>query len=97
LRSKASAPRVLLDTSFILPTLGIDVGEEILEGLRRLDEVKAKIYYSPLSVLEALWVASRLCKNAAFDEDRFKLGLKSIVKSGRYMKIPEKPKCSAKR
>jgi len=90
LRSKASAPRVLLDTSFILPTLGIDVGEEILEGLRRLVEVKAEIYYSPLSVLEALWVAARLCKNAAFDEDRFKLGLKSIVESGRYTKIPEK-------
>lgn len=90
MRSRVSTPRVLLDTSFILPTLGIDVGEEILEGLRRLVEVKAEIYYSPFSILESLWVAARLCKKPTFDAERFKLGLKSILESGRYMKTLEK-------
>ena len=47
MRSKASAPRVLLDTSFILPTLGIDVGGEILEGLEDLLRLKLKYITLP--------------------------------------------------
>lgn len=81
--------KVLLDTSFILPTLGIDVGEEVEEKLKKLDEVDAEIYYSHISILESLWVAAKLMKNQAFDMERFIQGLKSVMESGRYLKVEE--------
>jgi len=81
--------KVLLDTSFILPTLGIDVGEEVEEKLKKLDEVDAEIYYSRISILESLWVAAKLMKNQAFDMERFIQGLKSVMESGRYLKVEE--------
>ena len=55
MKSKQAPLRVLLDTSFILPSLGIDVGEEVFKGLKRLTEIKAEIYYSHFSILESLW------------------------------------------
>jgi len=60
LKSRKALLRVLLDTSFILPTLGIDVGEEALMGLRKLTEAKTELYYSRFSILESLWIAARL-------------------------------------
>jgi PIN domain nuclease of toxin-antitoxin system len=81
--------KVLLDTSFILPTLGIDLGEEVEEKLKKLDEVDAEIYYSRISILESLWVAAKLMKNQAFDMERFIQGLKSVMESGRYLKVEE--------
>ena len=81
--------KVLLDTSFILPTLGIDVGEEVEEKLKKLDEVDAEIYYSRISILESLWVAAKLMNNQAFDMERFIQGLKSVMESGRYLKVEE--------
>ena len=79
--------RVLLDTSFILPSLGIDTGEEILKGLKRLADVKAEIHYSRFSILESLWVVARLIKT--FDIGSFRLGLRSILESGRYKEVSE--------
>jgi predicted methyltransferase MtxX (methanogen marker protein 4) len=70
LKSKRSTLNVLLDTAFILPTLGIDVGREVESGIRKLEEVGAEIYYSRLSILESLWIAIRLMRNQAFDEER---------------------------
>lgn len=34
--SRNATPRVLLDTFFILPSLGIDVGEKVSKGLKML-------------------------------------------------------------
>ena len=81
--------RVLLDTSFILPSLGIDVGEEVLEGLRRLAASRAEIYYSGFSLLESLWVSARLSAGTALDMEVFRLGLRSVVEGGRYGKVDE--------
>jgi PIN domain nuclease of toxin-antitoxin system len=92
LKSKQATLRVLLDTSFILPSLGIDVGEEVSKGLREIADIKAEIYYSYFSILESLWVAARLSASAAFDEENFNLGLRSIIKGGRYMKVEEDSK-----
>lgn len=89
MRSRQATLRVLVDTSFILPSLGIDVGREVLDGLKKLADVEAEIYYSRFSILESLWVVARLSKSPAFDADRFELGLRSVLESGRYKRVEE--------
>ncbi len=51
--SKRSSLRVLLDTSFILPFLGFRTNREVMEAIPLLRE--CEVYYSELSILEALW------------------------------------------
>ena len=92
MKSKQATLRVLLDTSFILPSLGIDVGEDVSEGLKKLADIKAEIYYSHFSILESLWVAARLSTNETFDAESFNLGLRSIIEGDRYMKVKEDSK-----
>ncbi len=67
--------RVLLDTSLLLPTLGIEVerADEILKNLRGCE-----LYYSNFSVLECLWVVSSLKKRGKFDREVFETGIRSI-------------------
>jgi len=89
LKSKEIVPRILLDTSFILPSLGIDLGGEVSQGLRRLAEIEAEIYYSRFSILESLWIAARLSMDRSFDGERFNLGLRSIIEGGRYRRVEE--------
>lgn len=81
--------KVLLDTTFLLPSLGIDVGEEALKGLKKLNQIKADIYFSRFSILETLWVAARLSRSANFNHESFRLGLRSVLESGRYIKVEE--------
>ncbi|MGQ9469585.1 MAG: PIN domain-containing protein [Nitrososphaerales archaeon] len=89
MKSKQAMLRVLLDTSFILPSLGIDTGEEILKGLKRLADIEAEIHYSRFSILESLWVVARLIKRKTFDIGSFRLGLRSILESDRYKEVGE--------
>lgn len=79
----------MLDTTFILPTLGIDVGDKVSKALRRLAEAQLEIYYSHFSILESLWVAARTPQSAKFDGDRFQLGLRSIIEGGKYRRVNE--------
>ncbi|UNQ73590.1 PIN domain-containing protein [Infirmifilum sp. NZ] len=67
--------KILLDTSFLLPTLGIEVRgvASILERLRGHE-----LYYTELSILEATWVAISVAKREAFSRDIFESGLQSI-------------------
>ncbi len=67
LKNKKNTLRILLDTSFILPTLGINVAKKVLDGLRKLTQTRAEIFYSRFSILESLWIAARLIKNFTFD------------------------------
>jgi len=91
LRSRAEALRVLLDTTFILPTLGVDAGRDISKALQRLDETQVEIHYSRFSILESLWVAARTVSDQKLFQDRFELGLRSVLKSHRYAKVDEEP------
>ena len=71
--------RILLDTSFLLPSLGVEVAgaAEALENLKE-DE----FYYSNFSVLECLWVLASLeRKKVAIEMDTVETGLKSIERS----------------
>ncbi len=88
MKNNRATLRVLLDTSFILPSLGIDVGEVVNKGLKKISDIEAEIYYSSFSILESLWVAARLEKDAT-DIDRVDLGLRSVMESSRYKEIRE--------
>lgn len=89
MKSRRGTLKVLLDTSFLLPTLGINTGEAVLEGLRLLNTLSAEIYYSRFSILEALWLAARYTKSATFNMERFTRGLRSLSKNIRYHKVDE--------
>jgi len=89
LKNKRNTLKILLDTIFILPTLGIDTGSEVEEALRNLGESKAKLYYSQFSILESLWIEAKISKSQSFDIERFNQGLRSIIKSSRYIKVKE--------
>lgn len=89
MKNRENTLRVLLDTSFILPTLGIRVGSEIEECLKRLREINAEIHYSIFSILESIWIATNLMEESEFDFDRFKLGLRSVIEAKKYKRVTE--------
>lgn len=68
--------KVLLDTSLLLPTIGIEVekADRILEKLR-----DCELYYSDFSILECLWVVNSLKKKGKFDRGVFETGIRSII------------------
>ena len=89
MKNKRNTLKILLDTTFILPTLGIDAGSKVEETLRNLRESEAELYYSQFSILESLWIAVKISKSQSFNIERFNQGLRSIIKSGRYIKVKE--------
>ncbi|MCD6357483.1 MAG: PIN domain-containing protein [Thermoproteales archaeon] len=92
MRSRGGRLRVLLDTSFLLPTLGIALGRRdslVRECLLKLSQAGAEIYFSRYSLLEATWLAARLARRGAFDPDAYAMGLESITRSGRYRQVSE--------
>ena len=89
MKNRENTLKVLLDTSFILPTLGIRVSSEIEECLKRLREINAEIHYSIFSILESIWIAINLMKESKFDFDRFKLGLRSVIEARKYKCVTE--------
>ncbi len=79
--------KILIDTSFILPPLGIDVGESVLNTIKEFD--KHEIYFTELSLIEAMWVIRRLLKEGIkVDFKIVKTGLKSVIKTYRLLRIP---------
>jgi predicted nucleic acid-binding protein len=89
LKSSEAAPKILLDTSFLLPTLGISVSGATVKGIRTLAETEIEIYYSHFSILESLWVAARTIEGKTFDHEIFGLGLRSIVEGRKYRRVEE--------
>jgi hypothetical protein len=52
--------QVLLDTSFLLPFLGLATDEVIMDALPKLKG--AELFYSELSILEAMWRAVKVVR-----------------------------------
>lgn len=67
--------KVLLDTSLLLPTLGVEVerADKILKKLRGCE-----LYFSDFSILECLWVVKSLKRKGQFDSETFETGIRSI-------------------
>ena len=69
--------RILLDTTYILPIIGIDVEdiEKVIVLLKKLrDKGVAEFYYTQFNILEIIGKLGRI----DFDKDRVELGLISI-------------------
>ncbi len=77
MNSSMSKTRILLDTTYLLPVIGVEV-EDVEKPLAILEKLyksgKAEIYYTPFSILEILGKLSRI----SYDRERVVLGLKSI-------------------
>lgn len=80
--SKSRVVKILLDTTYLLPVVGIDVEgiERPLTILKKLrEEGKIEVYYTPFSILEILGKLSKI----DFDRERVEMGLKAIRESFR--------------
>ncbi len=51
--NKKNSPRILLDTSFLLPMMGFETNRIVMDTIPLLR--KCEVFYSDLSILEALW------------------------------------------
>jgi hypothetical protein len=76
--------RVLLDTSFVLPSLGIGVKPDVTKGLESLAHGQVEACFSSFNILESLWVGSSIMGSPGFDQEKFSEGLKSVMDSGVY-------------
>ena len=87
--SRRGPLRILLDTSFLLPTLGIDTGRDVARGLKRLSETSNQLHYSSFNILECLWQLARIAKEEPSTIEASRLGLRSIIEGRRYAKTNE--------
>ena len=71
--------KVLLDTSFLLPTVGIDARREVTRGLENPAQMRVQACYSRFSILELLYAAAKFKKSSKFDKARFGDGLGSVL------------------
>jgi len=78
---------ILLDTTYILPLLGLQVPQlkDYEENFPKL-LMKFHVLYNPLSLIEAKWVVLKLLKDKKPEHKRtvlkrFRLGVKTIIKS----------------
>ncbi len=65
---------VLVDTSFLLPALGLAVEEEVLRAVKQFH--KHKIHYLEVSLLEVLWKIAKIMQLNKLD--RVKNGIEAI-------------------
>ncbi len=71
--------KVLLDTSFLLPSVRVSTGKRMMKGLSRLSSGEWDIYYSRHSFMEILWVLKRLrSKGVKLEEETIRKGLRAI-------------------
>ena len=71
---------LLLDTSFLLPILGFETSRRVMRALPRLAD--HKLYYSEVSLLEALWKIVKVLKGRlAGDIQRVVEGVQAIQDS----------------
>ncbi len=73
-RSSKAGPSILIDTTFLLPALGIEVEPNAIRVIKYFHDVK--VHYIEASLLEALW---KILKLVSEDElDRVKVGIDAI-------------------
>ncbi|MEM4752586.1 MAG: PIN domain-containing protein [Sulfolobales archaeon] len=83
-RSISRKPRVLVDTTFLLPALGVEVEEDALKAIALFR--KLEIYYLEVGVLEAVW---KVLKAIPLEHlEVVKVGLNSIRNTYYTLDIP---------
>jgi len=79
-------PKILIDTSFILPSLGFAVEQEIIKAIKYFRFFE--IFYSELSLLEASWKIVRL---GLFGEiETILRGIRAVKETYFKVEIPAK-------
>ena len=75
---------VLIDTSFLLPALGIEIEEEAMKVIplfRKLD-----VYYLEIALLEAMWKVLKIVDRAKLE--RVRLGIEAVRNTYRVLEPP---------
>jgi predicted nucleic acid-binding protein len=67
----------------------VDVGEVVVGALVALSEDEVQIYCSRISLLECLWVGSRLQERAELNGGLFASGIRSVTEGERYTSVEE--------
>ncbi len=83
--------KILLDTSFLLPTLGVEVEAEVIRTLSKINLEKIHLFYSNWSLLESSWIAIQQIKQGTYQAPLFRKGLLSITKTEVYQHIQASP------
>ena len=79
-------PGLLVDTSFLLPAMGIEAEKEVMEAIKYFR--MAEVHYLEAGVLEAMW---KVIKVVPTDKiDRVKEGIESIMET--YKRAVPRPK-----
>jgi len=69
--------RLLVDTSFLLPAMGIETEKEVMEAIKYFH--MAEIHYLEVSILEAMW---KIIKVVPADKlDRVEKGIEAIMET----------------
>ena len=84
-RSSRRDNKILLDTSCLLPILGFETSQRIMKVYRKI--VGYELFYSDLSILEALWKALKVVKGTDEEISRIKGGITAIEKTLKYVNI----------
>lgn len=70
---------ILVDTSFLLPILGVEVEARVIDGLKKVKQSQDRfiIYYSEFSILEAIWKLLKVMSDE--NVDRVRIGIDTIT------------------
>ena len=77
-------PKILVDTSFLLPALGVEVEKEVMEAVKEF--YRFEVYYLEVSLLEAMWKILKVAPPGVLN--RVREGLVAIFETYRQAKLP---------
>lgn len=77
-------PKVLIDTSFLLPALGVDVENEVLDSIALFR--RAEVFYLEVALVEAMWKILRVIPPSGMD--RVAIGLEAIKRTYQVVDPP---------
>ena len=77
--------RFLVDTSFLLPAMGIETEKEVMEAIKYFH--MAEIYYLEVSILEAMWKIIKVVPASKLD--RVREGIEAIMET--YKQVDPHP------
>lgn len=83
-RHSRSKPDLLVDTSFILPALGVSVEKEAFEAVKHF--YRARIHYLEASILEAFWKIIKIVPASKLE--RVRAGIEAIKETYRQIDPP---------
>jgi predicted nucleic acid-binding protein len=78
---------LLLDTSFLLPILGFETINRVMNAFRKLKSYT--LYYNDISLLEALWKIVKVIEGRDEEIERIKEGVLALRNTVNYVSIDD--------